>query len=109
MSAFNDFHRSAFAESADIFGTEDFSIAGVVGSFTGVLNEFAAERDLMLGGKSGTYTATLTCDLDQFDDLTGPLERTLDGKRLTIAGRSFKIDRVTLDEATVTLGLANPR
>jgi len=107
MSAFDDFHRSAFADASDIIGIESFTIAGIALPFTGILNEFGAAREIDLGGKSGTYTATLTCDLDQFDDLDGPLERTLDGKRVTLGGRTYKIDRAAIDSATATLGLAN--
>lgn len=107
MSAFDDFNSTAFAETSDILGTEEFTIPGLTGTFTGILNEFTAERSIDLGGKQGLYSATLVCDLDQFDDLDGPLERTLEGKRLTLSGRSYKIDRVAIDSLNATLGLAN--
>lgn len=107
MSAFDDFCGEGLGSSFDEIGRDAFSIAGIEGDFRGILNEFTAARDIDIGGKVGTYTATVLCELDQFEDLAGPLERTLEGKRLTICGRAYKIDRVSLDNCSLTLGLAN--
>lgn len=106
MSDFDDFAAEALADSGDIMGTEEFTIPSLTGSFFGILNEFSAARDIDIGGKVGTYTATLVCELDQFDDLDGPLERTLEGKRCSIGSRSYKIDRAAVDSTSLTLGLA---
>jgi hypothetical protein len=107
MSAFDDFTDESLSSSGDIIGRESFTITGLPGSYAGIVNEFTAAREIDLGGKVGTYTATVVCELDQFDDLDGPLERTLEGKRITINGSSYKCDRAALDGSSLTLGLAN--
>lgn len=106
-SDFDDFCEEGLGASFDVVGRDDFTIAGLAGSFRGILNEFTAARDIDLGGKVGTYTATLLCELVLFDEIDGPLERALEGKRLTICGRNYKIDRAALDNCSLTLGLAN--
>lgn len=108
MSDFDDFNDASLADAADIIGRESFTITGIAGSFDGILNEFASDKSLTLGGITSEYTATLVCELDQFDDISGSLERTLDGRKLTISGRDYKINRVLLDLSSITLGLANP-
>lgn len=108
MSDFDDFNDEALADAGDIIGRESFTIATLEGSYAGILNEFGAVKSLTIGGIIGEYTATLVCELDQFDDLDGPLERTLDGRKITINGRELKITRVFLDGTAITLGLSNP-
>ena len=105
-TAFDEFTSQALADSGDIIGTESFTIAGLAGTFFGILNEFSAAREIDLGGKVGTYTATLVCTLEQFDEVSGPLDRALEGKRCTIDSRAYKIDRVAVDSSSITLGLA---
>lgn len=105
MADFDDFTSEALADSGDIIGREEFTITGLTGTFEGILNEFTAARDIELGGKNGIYTATLICELDQFDDVDGPLERTLEGKRAVCNSNTYKIDRVSVDCASITLGL----
>ncbi|WP_395753326.1 hypothetical protein [Prosthecobacter sp.] len=108
MSDFDDFTSEALGDAGDIIGRESFTIRGLDGqTFEGILNEFTAVREIDLGGKVGTYTASLVCELEEFDELDGPLERSLEGKRLTIGGREYKIDRVSVDSSSATLGLAN--
>ncbi len=107
-SEFDDFNETGFREASGVFGSEPFTIGGVPGTYFGILNEFTCEKELDIGGKFGTYTATVICALDDFSDLDGPLERTLDGKRVSIAGRDFKVSRVAHDGVTLTLGLTNP-
>lgn len=106
--SFAAFNAQSFADSAAIYGVETFAITGLSPEFTGILNEFAAEKQIDLGGIVGTYTATLMCELDQFDDIEGSLERALDGRTLTLAGRTYKISRCALDDTALTLGLTNP-
>lgn len=108
MSAFDDFNAESFADAGEIIGMESFTITNITGSFEGILNEFGSVKSLEIGGIVGEYVATVVCYPDQFSELSGPLERTLDGRRLVIAGRDFKITRVFLDECAVTLGLTNP-
>jgi len=106
MNDFDDFTREALGDASDIVGQEEFTIPGLDGRFCGILNEFTAAREIDLGGKVGSYTATLLCGLDQFDDIVGPLELALEGRRCVIDGRSYKIDRAAVDSSSVTLGLA---
>lgn len=109
MSAFDDFNTAAFDEASDIIGSESFTITGLAGSFTGILNNFGSAKVIDLGGIRSEVTATLECDPEQFEDLiTGPLEKGLDGRKVTIAGREFKITRAYLDTCSLTLGLTNP-
>lgn len=108
MSDFDDFNSAAFADAGDILGRESFTIANLTGTFEGVLNEFGSVKSLQIGGILGEYTATLVCDPAQFDELDGPLERSLDGRQLTLGGRAFKITRVFCDACAITLGLTNP-
>jgi len=108
MSAFDDFNDYGFDEAASVFGVDSFTIGGIATTFEGVLNEFGAEKQVDFGGLTGTYTATIIAEIDQFDDVTGPLERTLDGRTLVVDGRIFKINRCLLDDSTLTIGLTNP-
>lgn len=107
MTDFDDFTSEALADSGDIIGRETFTIPGFAGEFHGILNEFTATRDIEVGGKVGTYTATVVCELEEFDDITGPLDRSIEGKRAVFDSRTFKIERVALDSSSITLGLAN--
>lgn len=109
MSAFDEFNDGSMADAFDIIGTETFTLSGVAGrTFEGVLNEFASEKEIDLGGIAGIYTATIVCRIDQFDDLTGKLERRFDGMEATIEGRKFRVGRTAIDEVSVTLGLQHP-
>lgn len=105
MTEFDDFTSEALADSGDIIGREEFTIAGITGTFEGILNEFTSARDIEMGGKNGTYTATVICELDEFDDIDGPLDRTIEGKRATFGTRVFKVERVALDGSSITLAL----
>jgi len=109
MSAFDDFNDAAFAEASGLIGTEEFTIVGLAQTFTGILNSFGSAKVIDLGGIRGEHTATLECEPTQFEDaIEGSLERALDGRKLTIDGRSFKITRAYLDTCSLTLGLTNP-
>ena len=107
MTDFDEFTAEALTDSGDIIGRETFTIPGLAGEFRGILNEFTATRDIELAGAKGTYTATVVCELDEFDDITGPLDRSIEGKRAVFDSRTFKIERVALDSSSITLGLAN--
>lgn len=108
MSPFDAYNAQSFADAAAILGTESFTIAGLDEIYRGILNEFAAEKQIDLGGLLGTYTATLLCEPSQFDDIEGRLERTLDGRLVTLSGRTYKITRCALDDTALTIGLTNP-
>ena len=106
MSALSDFSQQSLAEAALIFGTSTTTINGE--DYEGIFDQFSAERELELGGYVGTYDATVVLQLADLAALAAPLERTLEGKSLTVEGRTFRIDQVGVDSAGVTLGLSNP-
>lgn len=108
MSLFTDHAAGCMAAASDIIGGEEFTVSGYTGTFQGILNEFASEKEIEIGGIIGTYSATLVCELEQFDDCAGPLERRFDGRLVTVGGRTFKITRAALDDISLTFGLAHP-
>jgi len=108
MSDFDDFNDSSLADAGDIIGREAFTFVDGTEPFYGILNEYGSVKSIDIGGIVGEYTATLICELDQFEDLEGPLERTLDGRKVTLNGRSFKVTRTFFDGSSITLGLTNP-
>jgi hypothetical protein len=109
---FLDCMNSAFAEALEIFGATDFSIARH--KFSGDVDLFDGDRELLGGndgggGWGGTYSGTIVAPLAQFGrKFPSPLERSLDGKLLTISGRTFRIGRVIEDAISITLHLKNP-
>lgn len=105
-SAFDDFIRTGFDEAAQVLGQVSFTIEAK--TVLAVLNEFTAEQELIIGGKSGIYAATLIGARPQLAHVTAPIERTLYGRDITVDGRAFKITRCHLDGQTFTLGLSNP-
>ena len=108
MSDFDDFNDCSLEDAGDIIGREDFAIVDLVGVFYGILNEYGSVKSIDIGGIIGEYTATLICELDQFEDIEGPLERTLDGRKVTLNGRTYKVTRTFFDGSSITLGLTNP-
>lgn len=106
MSPFDAANQAAFTEAAAYFGQQRFTLGDK--TIAGILNEFGCEMDVIIGGKSGTYTATLIGDRRQISHITSPIERSLYGRDITIDGRTFKITRCALDEISFTLGLTNP-
>lgn len=106
MSAFTDFLATSTSEASDVFGTVTVTITSV--GYAAIVDEFAAEREMEIGGFVGTYQATAFIRLALVSGLTAPIERTLEGKTLTVDGRTYRIDRAALDDAGVTLGLNNP-
>jgi hypothetical protein len=106
MSAFTDMVTTSMADAFTVFGVTSVTINAA--SYDAIFDEFAAERELELGGFVGTYAATALIQLAALSGVTAPIERTLEGKTLTVSGRTFRIDRVGLDEAGATLGLNNP-
>jgi hypothetical protein len=108
VSDFDDFNEFSLVDAGDIIGREGFTIVNTPGDFAGILNEYGSVKSIEIGGIIGEYTATLVCELDQFDELDGPLERTLDGRTVIISGRKLKITRTFLDGSSLTLGLSNP-
>jgi hypothetical protein len=107
VSLFDEFSSSAFSQAGSIIGVESFTLTGIDDEFTGILNEYESNKQLDVGGIMAEYTATITCELDQFDDLDGPLERWIDGRVVNIAGRRFKVVTTRLDTVSLTIMLAN--
>jgi len=107
MSDFDDFNDSCMIEAGDIIGREGFAIVDLDGTFYGILNEYGSVKSIDIGGIIGEYTATLICELEQFEDIEGPLERTLDGRKVTLNGRTYKVTRTFFDGSSITLGLTN--
>lgn len=105
-SALDDFLRTGFDEAAQVMGQVSFTLLDK--TVLAVLNEFTAEQELIIGGKSGIYTATVTGARPQLAHVATPIERTLYGRDITLEGRTFRITRCHLDGQTFTLGLSNP-
>jgi hypothetical protein len=108
MSQLDQFSTSAFIEASAVMGLASFTISGQNGTFTGVLNEFESAKEIDIGGIMASYGATLVCSLSQFSAVTGSLERTIDGRTITISGRTFKAARCAVDGVAITIGLVNP-
>lgn len=108
MSAFTDTITADLAVAFQVFGSVSVSISGVAGTFAAVVDQFSAERELELGGFVGTYDAVAFIQAADAAGITAPIERTLEGRTLTVDGRTFRIDRAIQDDAGITLGLANP-
>lgn len=106
MSDLDDFLTSSQADAMEVIGTMSVTIDGT--TYPAVVNQFSAERELELGGFVGTYDASAFIELSELSALTAPLERTLEGKTLTVDGRTLRIDRVLVDVTGVTLALSNP-
>lgn len=103
MSLFEDFVDSAFTEASNVIGTVDFTINGK--SFYGVHNEHQVDsRETEIEGASYLVSSTIVADIDQFSE--ADTEKELTGKTLVCEGRSYKIVTVSIDVATITLGLS---
>jgi hypothetical protein len=92
-----------------IFGQEEFRIGRY--TFCGDVDLFDSEKELMTdgGGFVGTYNATIVAGREQFGGkFAQPIERALDGKRLMIQGRKYRIVKAMQDAISMTLHLANP-
>lgn len=109
ISEFDSFIGGAMTEVLGVLGTDPFKIG--TKSFTGAYNQFTGSKSLMGegGGYSGTYPATIVAALAQFTGkFAAPLEKSLANLRLTIKGRTFRIEEAIVDSASVTLNLVNP-
>jgi hypothetical protein len=108
MSLLDTFTEGCADDAFNIIGTAGFTISGIDGEFAGVLNEFTSERELTMGGKVGTYTATLVISRREIAaEVDQPIERALTGRSVTCEGRVFKVASVEQDSVFVTLGLEN--
>lgn len=105
---FDDFNRSAWNESADVFGTSPCVIDG--NTYAGILdaNDAGMVANEDGGGWNGEYSATLMIELSLLAALPDPLEKHLMNKTVTVQGRTYKVARATRDSVNVTLLLANP-
>lgn len=105
MSEFNDLMDNGLQETEDISGAEEFTLSGK--TYRGILSQFSREHDSQVGSNYPMSAATLVCRLEQFSRLTKPLHKTLCGKVITVDSSSYRIDRVEVDSAGVTLSLSN--
>lgn len=103
MSAFDDMISAGLEEASAMFGETAFTFEGR--TFHGVLNEYAGEQEVEIGGILGSYNATLVCAKPQFRLVTKPLQKTLNGALITMEGIGYRVERVSVDSASVTLGL----
>lgn len=103
MSAFDDMIAAGMESAEGLFGSTPFSLEGR--NYEGVLNEYAGEQEVEIGGILGSYSATLVCQKPQFRLHAKPLQKTLNGALITIEGIGYRIERVAVDSASVTLGL----
>ena len=103
MSAFDDMIAAGLDEAESLFGTTAFSHDGR--TYQGLLNEYAGEQEVEIGGILGNYNATLVCQKPQFRLVAKPLQKTLNGALITIEAVGYRIERVAVDSASVTLGL----
>lgn len=103
MSAFDDMIDAGLNESSEVFGRTSFVYAGK--TYEGLLNEYAGEQEVELDGVLGTFNATLVCTKGQFRLLAKPLQKTLNNVQITIDSISYRVKRVAVDSASVTLGL----
>lgn len=103
MSAFDDMIEAGMEDFESITGSTSFTMDGK--SYAGSLNEYEGEQEVDLDGVMGMYNATLVCQKPQFRLIAKPLHKTLNGKTLALDGVSYKVARVAVDSASVTLGL----
>ena len=103
MSAFDDMISAGLEETEGLFGATSFTLDGR--PYQGVLNEYAGDQEVEIGGILGNYNATLVCRKPQFALMTKPLQRTLNGVLVNIDGLGYRIERVSVDSASITLGL----
>jgi len=106
MSAFTSFADQGFADAAEVFGTSSCTINGA--SVQAIVDQFSATREMEIGGFVGDYDAIAIVRRSALSGVTAPIERTLEGKTFVVDGRTFRIDRVQLDEVSATFGLSNP-
>lgn len=103
MSLFDDMVAAGMAGAEDLFGSTPFTLDGR--TYQGVLNEYAGEQEVEIGGILGNYNATLVCQKPQFRLVAKPLQKSLNGALITIESIGYRIERVAVDSASVTLGL----
>lgn len=103
-SEFDSFNDACFSEARGVFGEVSFTILNR--PYSGVLNEFQASRTQDIDGIMVAIDATFVCGLEQFEDLTKPLEKTLSGLHLETDGKRYRIETATVDSISVTLALS---
>lgn len=103
MSDFHDMIEQGMEEAGDIFGTNTFVLNAK--PYQGILNEYVGEQEVEIGGILGSYNATLVCPKAQFRLLIKPLQKSLNGALITMDAIGYRIERVHVDSASVTLGL----
>ena len=84
-----------------------FTIAGIATLFTGDLDQASVEGTALSqegGGMVPTYSGTILARRGQFAAIPDP-ERALDGKKLVMGGKTYRIASVSADPAAVTFTL----
>jgi hypothetical protein len=104
VSDLDDFMSAAFTEAATIIGKVSFTIAGVFGTFTGILDRHASSQSLSEegGGLVLRASATIVASKPQFQ------ARPTKNAQLTVQGQTYEIDDVEDDSTAYTLKLRNP-
>lgn len=103
MSLFDDMMEAGMSEASEALGTLDFTIDGR--SYKGVHNEYTSEQQVEMEGLLLNFDATLVCERPQFRLVAKPLQRTLVGKLITLEGIAYRVEKVHVDSASITLGL----
>lgn len=100
MSELDDFMTGAFTEAMVIIGTVSFTIVGITGTFTGVLDQVAKDREKIDGGFLADHDATLSVQLSQFTS-TVPAA----GMDLAIGSDNYRIAETKEDSVAYTLAI----
>lgn len=103
MSEFDDMIAEGLEVTEEISGSESFTLAGK--TYAGILNEFAGDENVEIGGATLLCAATLVCRRPQFSALPRPLHRSLQGKTVVVDSTSYRIIRAAVDSVSVTLVL----
>lgn len=110
MGELSEFMDECFGEfEADLRETVWFTIESQPGRYRGDLDELGVESTGLRakgGGLLSSYTGCILAAAGQFASITDP-ERTLQGKRLTLKDREYRITSATLDPSFLTIRLEN--
>ena len=107
MSAFTDFATQGFDEALDVIGRTEVTISGH--TYDAILDQFTSAKELDVGGFVGEFDAVvMMAAADLSGDFAAPIDKTVVGLTLSVASRTYRIEKATMDELTLTLALINP-
>jgi hypothetical protein len=105
VSELDDFMSSGFSEASAIIGKVSFSIAGLLGPFTGIIDRHATSQSLHEegGGLLVKASATIVAAKSQFQ------ARPAKNATLTVQGevQKYEIEDIEDDSVAYTLKLRN--